>query len=271
MMLKFIATTWHQSACILKLSIVLNVVTGIVLLIKPTLWPWLLTLLLLNHLLLTAIGLWPRSQLLGTNWVHLPASAIANNQIALTIDDGPDPEITPKVLTILDQHHVKATFFCIGEKAQLHPDLCREIIRRGHAIENHTQHHQHTFSFLGPNGFTKEIQAAQNTLTSITGQEPKFFRAPAGLRNPFLDGVLNKLNLTLASWSARGFDTKNSNVEQIKSKLIHHLSTGTILLLHDGNAARTHQGTPVILEVLPDLLSAAKIKGLHFITLRQAL
>lgn len=270
-MLKFITTTWRQSAFILKLSIALHVVVCIVFLLKPTLWPWLLGLVLLNHLLLTAISLWPRSQLLGTNWVHLPTNAVTNNQIALTIDDGPDPEVTPKVLKILDQHQVKATFFCIGEKAQLHPDICREIIRRGHNIENHTQHHQHTFSFLGPNGFTKEIQAAQNTLATITGQEPKFFRAPAGLRNPFLDAVLNKLNLTLTSWSIRGFDTKSNNAEHIKSKLIQHLSAGIILLLHDGNAARTRQGTPVILEVLPDLISAAKTKGLHFITLRQAL
>ncbi len=270
-MYKSLVITWRQLAFILKLSIVLHVLACIFFLINPSLWLWLLALVLLNHLLLTTISLWPRSQLLGTNWVQLPATAIANNQIALTIDDGPDPEVTPKVLAILDQHQVKATFFCIGEKAQLHPDLCQEIIRRGHVIENHTQQHQHTFSFLGPNGFTKEIQAAQNTLTSITGQEPKFFRAPAGLRNPFLDAVLKKLNLTLASWSVRGFDTQNSNAEQIKSKLIHHLKAGTILLLHDGNAARTHQGTPIILEVLPDLLSAAKTQNLHFITLRQAL
>lgn len=266
-----IASTFLQSSLIIQVSIVLHVLALILVILMPALWPLLLAAILINHIILTAISLWPRSQLLGTNWVKLPATAIANNQIALTIDDGPDPEVTPKVLAILDQHQVKATFFCIGDKAQLHPELCQEIIRRGHAIENHTQHHRHHFSLLGPNGFTKEIQAAQNTLTAITGQRPVFFRAPAGLRNPFLDAVLKKLNLTLASWSVRGFDTKNSNAEKIKSKLISHLKAGTILLLHDGNAARSHQGTPVILEVLPDLLSAAKSQGLHFITLRQAL
>lgn len=266
-----IASTFLQSSFIIQVSIVLHVLALILVILIPTLWPLLLAAIVINHIILTAISLWPRSQLLGTNWVKLPATAIANNQIALTIDDGPDPEVTPKVLAILDQHQVKATFFCIGDKAQLHPELCQEIIRRGHAIENHTQHHRHHFSLLGPNGFTKEIQAAQITLTAITGQQPKFFRAPAGLRNPFLDAVLKKLNLTLASWSVRGFDTKNSNAEKIKTKLIGHLKAGTILLLHDGNAARSHQGTPVILEVLPDLLSAAKTQGLHFITLRQAL
>jgi peptidoglycan-N-acetylglucosamine deacetylase len=266
-----ILSTFLQSSLIIQISIVLHALAFILVILMPALWPLLLAVILINHIILTAISLWPRSQLLGTNWVKLPASAIANNQIALTIDDGPDPEVTPKVLAILDQHQVKATFFCIGDKARLHSALCQEIIRRGHAIENHTQHHRHHFSLFGPNGFTKEIQAAQNTLTNITGQQPKFFRAPAGLRNPFLDAVLKKLNLTLASWSVRGFDTQNSNSEQIKSKLIRHLKAGTILLLHDGNAARSHQGTPVILEVLPDLLSAAKSQGLHFITLRQAL
>ncbi|MGJ8619534.1 MAG: polysaccharide deacetylase family protein [Methylophilaceae bacterium] len=270
-MYRSIALICRHSALIIKLSMVLHVFALLLIFISPIIWPWLLATIILNHLVLTAISLWPRSQCLGTNWAKLPAAAIKKNEIALTIDDGPDPEVTPQVLAILDQHQVKATFFCIGDKVQLHPDLCQEIIHRGHAIENHTQHHQHTFSLLGPNGFTKEIQAAQNTLTSITGQEPKFFRAPAGLRNPFLDTVLKKLNLTLASWTVRGFDTKNSNAEIIKTKLISHLKAGTILLLHDGNAARSHQGIPVILEVLPDLLKAGKTQGLHFITLRQAL
>jgi peptidoglycan/xylan/chitin deacetylase (PgdA/CDA1 family) len=218
-----------------------------------------------------AISLWPRSQCLGTNWVTLPATAITNQQIALTIDDGPDPEVTPLVLDILDQHQVKATFFCIGDKVKQYPEICQEVIRRGHSIENHTQSHRHHFSLLGPNGFTKEIQSAQNTLTSITGQRPQFFRAPAGLRNPFLGPVLNKLHLTLASWTARGFDTRCNNAEKIKSKLTSHLKAGAILLLHDGNAARNEHGTPMIVDVLPSLLATAKTQGLHFVTLRQVL
>lgn len=270
-MYKSLATTWRQLAFILKLSIVLHILVCIVFILHSSLWPWLLALILFNHLLLTAISLWPRSQLLGTNWLELPATAIAKNQIALTIDDGPDPEITPKVLAILAQHQVKATFFCIGKKAQLYPDLCHEIIRRGHSIENHSQHHRHYFSLLGPSGFNNELQSAQHTLTSITGQQPLFFRAPAGLRNPFLDAVLKKFNLRLVSWSVRGFDTKNTNPESVKAKLIGGLKAGAILLLHDGNAAISKQGIPIILTVLPDLILTAKKHGFHFITLRQAL
>jgi peptidoglycan/xylan/chitin deacetylase (PgdA/CDA1 family) len=270
-MFKLIPNIRSQSSPIINISIVLHVVALLFVIAMPAIWPWLLAIIIINHIVITAISLWPRSQYLGTNWIQLPEKATAKNEIALTIDDGPDPEVTPKVLDILDQHHVKATFFCIGENAILYPDLCQEIVRRGHAIENHTQHHRHNFSLLGPAGFTQEIQAAQNTLTKITGERPLFFRAPAGLRNPFLDAVLKKLNLTLASWSVRGFDTQNKNADQIKSKLIKHLKAGTILLLHDGNAARSHHGEPIILEVLPDLLTAAAAKGLQFVTLRQAL
>ena len=144
-------------------------------------------------------------------------------------------------------------------------------MRRGHAVENHSQHHRHHFSLLGRTGITRELQAAQDTLTRITGQRPLFFRAPAGLRNPFLDPVLTQLGLQLASWSARGFDTRVGDAERVKNKLLHGLRAGAILLLHDGNAARTPDDIPVILEVLPAIFAAAAAANLRFVTLRAAL
>ncbi len=120
-------------------------------------------------------------------------------------------------------------------------------------------------------GITRELQTAQDTLTAITGQRPLFFRAPAGLRNPLLDPVLARLGLRLASWSARGFDTRIGDAERVKYRLLRGLRAGAILLLHDGNAARTPEGIPVILEVLPTVLAAAKAADLRFVTLRLAL
>ena len=236
----------------------------------PAHWRWALGAVVINHLLLTAAGLWPRSTWLGPNWTRLPATAAARHEIALTIDDGPDPLVTPQVLDILDQHHAHATFFCVGEQAARYPDLCREIVRRGHAVENHSQHHRHTFSLLGPRGFRRELEAAQHTLGQITGQRPIFFRAPAGLRNPFLDPVLARLGLTLASWSARGFDTRIGDPGRVSHALLRELRPGAILLLHDGNAARSPRGIPVILDVLPAVLEAAAAAGLRFIRLRDA-
>jgi peptidoglycan/xylan/chitin deacetylase (PgdA/CDA1 family) len=114
------------------------------------------------------------------------------------------------------------------------------------------------------------LQAAQETLAAITGQRPLFFRAPAGLRNPFLDPVLARLALQLASWSARGFDTRIGDVERVRNRLLRGLHAGAILLLHDGNAARAPDGVPVIVAVLPGVLAAARAANLRFVTLRHA-
>ncbi|MGV8990320.1 MAG: polysaccharide deacetylase family protein [Thiobacillus sp.] len=262
-------SAWHPTLLI-RATFVLHGLALVAVIAAPGQWRWALGAVIVNHLLLTATGLWPRSTWLGPNWLRLPAAATARHEIALTIDDGPDPLVTPQVLDILDRHGAQATFFCVGEKAARYPDLCREIIRRGHAVENHSQHHRHTFSLLGPRGFRRELEASQHTLSQITGQRPVFFRAPAGLRNPFLDPVLAQLGLTLASWSARGFDTRIGDAERVKHALLHELRAGAILLLHDGNAARTPQGVPVILDVLPAVLESAAAAGLNFVSLRNA-
>lgn len=250
-------------------SVALHAAAGMLSALRPDLWPVALTGVVANHALLTAAGLLPRSQLLGPNWTRLPEAASARGEIAITIDDGPDPEVTPRVLDLLAAHDARATFFCIGERAAHHPEICREIVRRGHTVENHSQHHRHNFSLLGPTGFTCELQAAQDTLAAITGIRPKFFRAPAGLRNPFLDPVLHRLDLTLASWTRRGFDTRVGDPERIHAALIRKLRGGDILLLHDANAAPSPSGRPVILEVLPKLLDTIAERNLTTVTLNR--
>lgn len=264
------ATPRWQAPLLVRASLLIHVLALLAVIIVPAAWRWALAAVIANHLLITMTGLWPRSTWLGANWVRLPAAAAARNEIALTIDDGPDPEVTPQVLALLERYQVKATFFCIADRAARYPELCRDIVRRGHAIENHSQHHRHNFSLLGIAGYTREITAAQTTLTAITGVTPQFFRAPAGLRNPFLDPVLHHLNLRLASWSVRGFDTRVHDASRVKAKLIRGLRPGAILLLHDGHAARTENNVPVILAVLPDILDAVAHARLKFVTLRDA-
>ncbi|MGZ8251604.1 MAG: polysaccharide deacetylase family protein [Methylophilaceae bacterium] len=255
---------------LIKLSVLLHGLALLAVVIEPDLWKIALTPIIANHVVISFAGLWPRSNWLGPNWTRLPAAAARRNEIALTIDDGPDPEVTPQVLDILDRFQAKATFFCIGNKAQHHAELCREIVQRGHAVENHSQRHWHNFSLLGLRAYTREIQAAQQTLTAITGVRPQFFRAPAGLRNPFLDPVLKRLGLRLVSWSVRGFDTQVKDADKVRNKLLAGLQPGAILLLHDGNAARTSANIPVILAVLPELLQAAQAAKLRPVTLQQA-
>jgi peptidoglycan/xylan/chitin deacetylase (PgdA/CDA1 family) len=239
--------------------------------LAPPAWGWALAGLAVNHAVLTAAGLWPRSRLLGPNVARLPVEAAARGEMALTIDDGPDPEVTPAVLNLLDKHGMRATFFCIAERAKAHPALAREIVARGHSVQNHSNVHRHHFSLLGPRGFAQEIARAQEVLSDITGIRPTCFRAPAGLRNPFLDPVLHRLDLHLVSWTRRGFDTRESDPQRVLARLARGLAGGDILLLHDGHAQRTQDGRPVVLEVLPPLLAQCRQAGLRGVTLPDVL
>jgi peptidoglycan-N-acetylglucosamine deacetylase len=238
---------------------------------RPRVWPWALGAVAANHMALTAAGLWPRSQLLGPNLTRLPAQIGISGSVAITIDDGPEPDVTPSVLAQLEQHRACATFFCVGERVLRYPDLAQEIARRGHVIENHSQTHRHDFSLLGPSRMHAEISRAQDSIFKVTGSRPAFFRAPAGLRNPFLDPVLANLQLRLASWTRRGFDTVRGDADAVFRRLAAPLKGGDILLLHDGHAARSPSGNPVIVEVLPRLLDALSSKNLRPVTLRAAL
>ncbi|AKJ30472.1 polysaccharide deacetylase [Caldimonas brevitalea] len=264
------ATRWPLPTFV-KLTLVCHALAVLLLLALPSAWRWSVGLLLLNHAAITAIGLWPRSHWLGENVTRLPAPAVARGEVALTIDDGPDPEVTPAVLDLLDAAGARATFFCIAERAVAHPELLREIVRRGHSVQNHTQRHDHRFSLLGTRGYVREIGAAQASFERLTGTRPTLFRAPAGLRNPFLAPVLHRLGLTLVSWTRRGYDTRERDPERVLARLCHDLRAGDILLLHDGNAARTHAGRPVVLEVLPRLLRRCADAHLRLVTLPQAL
>lgn len=270
-MLNSLAHKSWRPAPLVKGSVAVHLAAIATSVVRPHLWPWALGAVVVNHLLLAAVGLWPRSTLLGPNWTHLPEGAATRCAVAITVDDGPDPEITPRVLDLLKEHKAKATFFCIGEKVERHPELARDIVREGHAIENHSQRHLHNFSLLGLRGLTHEVGRAQRSITEITGVRPMFFRAPAGLRNPFLDPVLTHHDLQLASWTRRGFDTVSRDGDRVFSKLTRNLQGGDILLLHDGHAARTRSGRPVVVEVLPRLLAAVAAAGLRPITLRSAL
>jgi peptidoglycan/xylan/chitin deacetylase (PgdA/CDA1 family) len=237
----------------------------------PGAMPWAIGAVVLNHALITGAGLTPRSSLLGPNVTRLPEAAGARREVSITIDDGPDPEVTPKVLDLLDAHGQRATFFCIAERVRAHPALAREIVARGHSVQNHTSRHRHNFSFLGPHGFANEISRAQDILFDTTGERPTCFRAPAGLRNPFLAPVLHRLGLSLVSWARRGFDTREGDAAKVMARLVRNLQARDILLLHDGNAARTASGNPVLLEVLPLLFERLRADGLRTVTLPEGL
>lgn len=260
---------WKPSPFI-WLNLALHLAAIATLLITPGAWIMVLLALFLLHCLLAMAGLIPRCKLLGQNLTRLPAAAIRRGEIAITLDDGPDPEVTPQVLEILAQHAAHATFFCIAEQAARYPELCRQAVAAGHMIENHGLRHLKRSSLYGPAGWQHEVLDAQTVLEQITGRRPQFYRPIAGLRNLFLDPLLQRHGLFLACWTRRSYDTHESNPDIVLSRLIRNFDAGDILLLHDGHSARSAAGRPVILDVLPRLLNEIARRKLKPVTLRQA-
>lgn len=254
----------------LRVTVALHGVGACLLVLAPAWWPWILAALAANHLVLSAAVLWPRGRLLGPNVVALDELAQSRNEVCLTFDDGPDPAVTPHVLDILARHHAHASFFCVGAKADAYPQLVEEIGKRGHSLENHSYSHSPTFAFWSAGRLQRDIERAQFAISRSAQRPPCFFRAPAGFRSPLLDGVLQRCGLRYASWTRRGFDTVRRDPARVLADLTRHLRAGDVLLLHDGSAARTVDGVPVVLAVLPLLLEAIAARGLRCVSLPMA-
>lgn len=260
---------WHPTPFI-RISLALHVLALFALAFEPGWWPWVSGGLGAIHFAIGLVVPFPRNALIGANITRLPQAAAARDEIALTFDDGPDPEVTPQVLDLLEAQDVRATFFCIAKHALAHPELVREIVRRGHHVENHSHRHSVGFSFYGYARLAREVDTAQAALTGIAKRAPRFFRAPAGIRGPFLDPILQRRGLLYISWTRRGFDAVERDPARVLSRLTRNLAGGDVLLLHDGGSARTVDGRPVVLEVLPALLGQVRRCGLKPVTLSAA-
>lgn len=228
----------------------------------PRLWPWIAGALVVDHAAIFGAGLWPRSALLGPNVTRLPHDAAARGEVALTFDDGPDPELTPRVMDLLEARGARGTFFAIGRRARAHAGIVADAARRGHLVENHSFTHTKAFSILPPRAAGREIDEAQRAVEAGAGRAPAWFRAPAGLRPPWIETVLRPRGLRLVSWTRRGFDTVDTDPERVAARLTRGLAPGDILLLHDAGCARARSGAPVVLETLPHVLDAIDRAGL---------
>ena len=192
-------------------------------------WGWAIMVGLSISMVYCAAVLNPYRQ-----WLGPVKSRNEAGPVLVTIDDGPCPDETPRLLDLLDRHDMKAVFFMIGEKVRKHPDLAKEVLRRGHEIGNHTMTHpQATFWCAGPWRTKREILQCQEAIREATGVTPVKFRAPVGHRNLFTHPVTEELGLQVMAWNRRGFDAILKDPKKVVDQILP-LSSGDIVLMHEG-------------------------------------
>ncbi len=186
-----------------------------------------------------ALVLWhlfmPSAQGVGRVATHF---ATPRREVWLTIDDGPDPDDTPRLLDLLDRHAARATFFVIGERAARYPALVSEILRRGHEIGHHTHTHPAgSFWCATPRRLQNELDRATATLATA-GATLRWFRAPAGIKHLGLETALQARGLTYVGWTIRSGDCLARSPEDVGAHVIPRLSPGAIILMHEGPSVR---------------------------------
>ena len=188
---------------------------------------------LLCMLAVPLLALAPRSE------ESLPASAaepaaMPEKYVALTFDDGPWPETTEQLLDGLAERGAKATFFLIGSKAELHPEIVRRMAAEGHAIGIHTWSHTPGFPMLRSGAMAADILRCRESLREITGVETDLFRPPYGVTNPMVARAVKRTGSRCVGWSIRSLDTlRQRSREAVARRIRRRLGDGKVILLHD--------------------------------------
>lgn len=192
-------------------------------------------------------------------------------RVALTFDDGPAPEVTPRVLEILVRHEARATFFCIGRAARRYPDIVRRAAAAGHEIGNHSFFHTRHLYQWGERRLLRDVLLAQEALRRCTGEAPRVFRPPVGFRSPALARVMRRTGLTLVNFNVRAFDTRISSADKLFDRMVRKVAGGSILLLHDGDDLCPCPDRSAMLEALPRLIAHLQQQGYRLVTVSELL
>ncbi len=179
-----------------------------------------------------------------------------NDECILTFDDGPDPELTPIILDILEREKIKAVFFVIGQKAEKHPEIVTRIEEEGHLIGNHSYSHNNFMSLYSKSRLRIEIKKAQETIETITHKKTTLFRPPIGYTNPNYAKVLKEAKLHCVGWSLRSYDSIIKDPIKLANRLVKKVKPGSIILLHDNLSVTA--GT------LEQFIQRAKENGIKF-------
>ena len=181
--------------------------------------------------------------------------------VALTFDDGPDPIHTPRILDILAENNIKATFFLIGSKIETYPELVKRIYKEGHIIGNHTFSHSPSYTLWNSNKIYEDIRKTNDIIYKITGKYPLFFRPPFGVTNPLIRRAVNN-RFVCIGWNIRSYDTlKFLKRTSISKRIIRNIKSGDIVLLHDNR-----EGSDILLE---SVIERIKKKGIEIVPLNR--
>jgi peptidoglycan/xylan/chitin deacetylase (PgdA/CDA1 family) len=181
--------------------------------------------------------------------------------VALTLDDGPDPTWTPRVLDLLAHHEVVATFCLIGVQVRRHPDLVRKIVEAGHQIADHSMHHPVDLCRLPEHRIDAEIAQAHKLIKEVSGRTPKLFRAPGGIWSRRLLRSVTKHGMLPLDWNIDPRDWARPGMKHITHALLR-AKPGDILLCHDGGGDRSET-----LRALHTVIPRLKKRDLEFISL----
>lgn len=233
-------------------------------------WPLLLLLVPGTLLvLLVADGMArPSSSLFYPTITHGPRGG---KRVALTFDDGPDPEITPKILDALAQSGAHATFFVIGKALAAHPELGRRMLAEGHVIGNHSWRHSRWQNFRRFAWHLREIEAGEQAIAAVDeGRRPRLYRPPVGLKSPELARAVWQHGPRLVAWSLHSHDTWQKDPELIARRVLGRIRGGDIVLLHDGHDLAGRQ-RPQCAAAVRLILADLRERGLECVTIPELL
>ncbi len=185
------------------------------------------------------------------------------SQVAITFDDGPHPEFTPKALDLLKKYNATATFFCIGQQVEKHSEILKRILAEGHLVGNHTYSHSKSFGFFSTEKVISELNKTKQIIKGLTGKEMLLYRPAFAVTNPMIESAVKHLKVSSIGWNVRSLDTTARSENMILKRVLAKLSKGDVILLHD-----TSQKT---VNVLEQLLLFLQEKNLESVTVDQLL
>jgi len=192
-------------------------------------------------------------------------------RFALTFDDGPDPRFTPTISRLLTERGHRATFFVLGTHASDYPQLLRQVLADGHEIASHGFDHG-LLAFSLPPRVRAQLLATERAIVAAAGRPPvRLFRAPHGVRSPWLGHTVGRLGYRVCGWAGSIFDTAEPGVPTIVERACRNLRSGAILLLHDGDGSRRSGDRRQTVEALPAILDEAERRGLRSVWLSSLL